>query len=120
MCPWTPDEFDGALTRIFAQDYALMAPAIDIFTPLIYATKSGRPATWGRDWLEAAHGFVPSDRKVQLILDMLEFPASLEAAAGAAHPSWGIQIFDGAPIFADPAQMRHFAAAVEQIRLATE
>jgi hypothetical protein len=36
MCPWTPAEFDGALSRIFAQDYTLMAPAIDIFTPLIY------------------------------------------------------------------------------------
>ncbi|TFH05775.1 MAG: hypothetical protein E4H09_01435, partial [Spirochaetales bacterium] len=23
MCPWTPQEFDGALTRIFAQDYTL-------------------------------------------------------------------------------------------------
>jgi hypothetical protein len=37
MCPWTPDKYDGALTRIFAQDYVLLAPAIDVFTPLIYA-----------------------------------------------------------------------------------
>src|SRR3712207_8334864 len=41
------DEFDGALTRIFAQDYALLAPAIDVFTPLIYAAKSGRGPDWG-------------------------------------------------------------------------
>ena len=47
MCPWTPAEFDGALARIFAQDYDLLAPSIDVFTPLIYAAKSGRSARWG-------------------------------------------------------------------------
>jgi hypothetical protein len=47
MCPWTPDEFDGALTRIFAQDYALLTSAIDVFTPLIYVQKSGRTPRWG-------------------------------------------------------------------------
>ncbi len=54
MCPWLPDEYDGALRRIFAQDYSLLAPAIDIFTPLIYCTKSGRSAEWGREFLEAS------------------------------------------------------------------
>ena len=50
MCPWTPAEFDGALTRIFAQDYALLAPAIDVFTPLIYVAKSGRTPEWGANF----------------------------------------------------------------------
>ena len=67
MCPWTPAEFDGALRRIFAQDYDLLARAIDVFTPLIYAEKSGRPAGWGREFLEQAAAFVPAGRKVQLI-----------------------------------------------------
>lgn len=120
MCPWTPDEFDGALTRIFAQDYTLLAPSIDVFTPLIYATKSGCPPTWAREWLDAAPAFVPADRKAQLILDVLEFPASLEATAGAAHPSWGVQIFGGASIFEDVEQMRTFAAGVAAIRQATD
>ena len=51
MCPWTPEEFNGALTRIFSQDYALLAPAIDVFTPLIYVKKSGRTSEWGRELL---------------------------------------------------------------------
>ena len=89
MCPWTPEEFDGALTRIFAQDYALLAPAIDIFTPLIYCTKSGRPHRWGRDFLEASPGFVPAGKPVQLILDVLEFPGSLLDTAQSALPSAG-------------------------------
>jgi hypothetical protein len=116
MCPWMPQEFHGALTRIFAQDYALLAPAIDVFTPLIYGAKSGRPATWGRAFLEAAPAFVPRDRKVQLILDALDGPASLLETAAAARPSWGLQVFDGASIFADPASAQVFQTAVAQIR----
>ena len=116
MCPWTPDEFDGALTRIFAQDYALMAPAIDVFTPLIYGEKSGRGPSWGRELLEQATSFVPADRKVQLILDMLDFPASLQEVAESPVPSWGVQIFAGAPLFADIDQADIFTRAVEKIR----
>ncbi|MEZ4681129.1 MAG: hypothetical protein R2932_43640 [Caldilineaceae bacterium] len=116
MCPWQPDEFDGALRRIFAQDYRLMTPAIDIFTPLIYGTKSGRPATWGRAWLEAAPTFVPTERQVQLILDALDFPDSLAATGAATVPSYGLQVFNGAQVFADPAWAALFRTTVEKIQ----
>lgn len=116
MCPWTPAEFDGALTRIFAQDYELLAPAIDVFTPLIYAQKSGRAPSWGRDWLAAATTFVPADRKVQLILDALDFPASLQALAAAPDPGWGVQVFGGAAIFRDPEWARQFRDAVARMQ----
>ncbi len=116
MCPWTPDEFDGALRRIFAQDYTLLAPAIDVFTPLIYAKKSGRPAAWGRDFLDQMPRFIPQDRRVQLILDAMDYPDSLLAAADARNPSWGIQIFGGAQVFADPQHAQVFRSAAEHIR----
>jgi hypothetical protein len=116
MCPWTPDEYDGALARIFAQDYALLASSIDVFTPLIYAQKSGRTPAWGAEFLAEAPRFVPSDRKVQLILDVLDFPDSLLAVAAAPDPGWGIQLFSGASVFADLQQARVFAQAVERIR----
>jgi hypothetical protein len=116
MCPWTPEEFDGALTRIFAQDYALLAAAIDVFTPLIYGTKSGRPITWGRSFLEHAPAFVPQDRKLQLILDALDGPDSLAETAAAARPSWGLQVFGGTSVFADASFARTFQAAVARIR----
>lgn len=115
MCPWTPREFDGALTRIFAQDYALLAPAVDVFTPLIYAQKSGRPPEWGRQFLEAAPGFIPTDRKVQLILDVLDYPDSLLAVAESASRGWGIQLFGGASLFRDPGQAEVFRDAVRRI-----
>lgn len=116
MCPWTPSEFDGALTRIFAQDYNRFAPAIDVFTPLIYGTKSGRGATWGSEWLAAATAFVPADRKAQLILDALDFPDSLLATGEAQSPSWGLQVFNGAQIFANSEWARLFQQVVEQIQ----
>ena len=116
MCPWTPAEFGGALQRIFAQDYLLLAPVIDVFTPLIYAHKSGRSADWGSQFLEQASRFIPESNKVQLILDVLDFPDSLLAAAEAASPSWGFQLFGGRSVFADPDQARIFSRAVEQIQ----
>jgi len=116
MCPWTPEEFDGALTRIFAQDYSMLTPSIDVFTPLIYARKSGRSSDWGCEFLQAAPKFVPADRKVQLILDVLDFPDSLRAAASCATPSWGVQLFGGADVFADRQQAIIFREAAERIR----
>jgi hypothetical protein len=115
MCPWTPSEFGGALTRIFAQEYTLLAPSIDCFTPLIYAKKSGRPATWGRDWLAAAPSFAPANRPVQLILDVLDFPANLEALVGAQPASWGLQLFAGAAIFQTNGWAERFARLVERL-----
>lgn len=118
MCPWLPAEFDGALRRIFAQDYQLLAPAIDIFTPLIYGTKSGRPASWGREWLEASPEFVPATHHVQLILDALDFPASLVVTGGSSVPSYGLQVFSGAQIFTDPTWATLFRTVVAQIQTA--
>ena len=51
-----------------------------------------------------------------MILDVLEFPESLWSAAASARPSWGIQIYGGAAIFADVARTEQFAAAVAQMQ----
>lgn len=117
MCPWTPEEHEGALRRIFAQDYALLAESIDVFTPLIYAKKSGYSPGWGRDWLEHSTQFTPSTHKVQLILDALDFPASLTETAQSSIPSWGLQMFGGEKVFREAGSRRVFAEAVEKIRL---
>lgn len=116
MCPWTPQEFDGALMRIFAQDYDLLAPSIDVFTPLIYAAKSGRSPAWGREFLEASPEFVPQDRLVQLILDVLDYPDSLLALPESGVRGWGLQLFGGASVFADPHKAEIFARVIRQIR----
>jgi len=118
MCPWTLREYNGALRRIFAQDYTLLAPTIDVFTPLIYVKKSGRTPAWGRELLDQMGSFVPQSNKVQLILDVLDYPDSLVATAEASNPSWGIQMFGGAQVFEDPETAGIFRAAVDRIRQA--
>jgi hypothetical protein len=115
MCPWDPEEFDGALTRIFAQDYALLAPVIDVFTPLIYVKKSGRTSEWGREFLDKSAQFVPHDRKVQLILDAQDFPDSLVSVGESSNPSWGVQVFAGAQIFNDLENANLFREVVDRM-----
>ncbi|MCJ7738048.1 MAG: hypothetical protein MUQ10_12180, partial [Anaerolineae bacterium] len=86
------------------------------FTPLIYAKKSGRTSAWGRELLDQMGSFVPQTNKVQLILDVLDFPDSLTATAEGANPSWGIQMFGGAQVFENPETATIFRAAVDRIR----
>lgn len=116
MCPWTPEEFDGALTRIFAQDYQKLYPYIDVFTPLIYVKKSGRTARWGRDFLEQSETFIPQENKVALILDVLDFPDSLLETAKSNIPSWGFQMFGGEHVFADEEKAHLFKTSIETIK----
>jgi hypothetical protein len=116
MCPWTPEEHSGALRRIFAQDYELLAPAVDVFTPLIYAEKCGRPPTWSAEFLAGCRAFVPADRKVQLILDALDFPGSMEALAESAAPSWGLQMFGGAALLEDQGRLAAWRRLLAALR----
>ncbi len=116
MCPWTPAEHDGALRRIFAQDYSLLAGAIDVFTPLIYAQKSGRPPSWAAELLAGSRAFVPPGARVQLILDALDFPASMEAAAASPARSYGLQMFGGASLFEDQDRLAVWTRLVTRMR----
>jgi hypothetical protein len=68
------------------------------------------------EFLEAAPSFVPQDRKVQLILDAADSAGSLVATASSPRPSWGLQMFAGADVFANPARAEVFRAAVERMR----
>ena len=104
--------------RIFAQDYALLAGAIDVFTPLIYADKCGRPPAWSAEFLERCRTFIPAGARVQLILDALDFPASMEAAAAAAVPSWGLQMYGGASLLEDPGRLAVWRELLARMRAA--
>lgn len=116
MCPWMPEEFDGALTQIFAQDYQKLSPYINVFTPLIYVKKSGRTPDWGREFLESAQKFIPAENKVSLILDALDFPDSLTETAKANTPSWGLQMFAGEKVFANDGNADIFKKSIMLIK----
>ena len=74
----------------------------------------------GREFLEGSKDFIPTDKKVQLILDFLDFPQSLEGTALSGQPSWGIQIYAGSKIFDNPTHARVFGEAVKKIKQAAE
>ncbi|MCL2420376.1 MAG: hypothetical protein FWD03_00825 [Defluviitaleaceae bacterium] len=113
MCPYTPEDYNGALRSIFAQDYKLLAPLVDVFTPLIYCKKSGQNANWGREFLEKSPSFVPEGKPVQLILDYMDFPDCFEQAVLSAVPSYGVQMFSGAEVFKSKEHMEIFARCAE-------
>lgn len=121
-CPWHPEEFDGAITRIFGQDLSRLAEVFDVITPLIYAEKCGRPPGWSADYMRRSREFVPDSAAVMPILDVLDFPQSVTAlvdAAGAeqaASRPAGVQIFGGDAIFADAGKTAVFNEAVRRIR----
>jgi hypothetical protein len=125
-CPWYPEEFDQALTRIFAQDLHRLAETFDVITPLMYAKKCGRPPECSPEYLETCDAFIPRDTPVAPIVDVLDFPYNLQALAGIApYPSGtpssgrapgGIQVFGGDTIFADDDQTALFDASVRRIR----
>jgi len=116
MCPYTPEDYEGALRGIFAQDYGLLAPYVDVFTPLIYCAKSGRDADWGRLFLESSASFVPEGKPVQLILDAMDFPACLEQTVLSSVPGKGVQMFSGAEIFKSKEFMEVFARCADILR----
>lgn len=45
-CPWDDAEFDGARYRILGLDYDLLKETIDVFSPMVYHERMGRPADW--------------------------------------------------------------------------
>lgn len=108
-CPWLPDEHDDAVRRIFGQDHELLAEHLDVVTPLIYATKSGRGPGWGAEHLVAARRRGPEGVAVQLIVDALDGPEALRRTAASPVPSAGLQVFSGAQLFTDPDLGRAFS-----------
>ena len=114
-CPWYPEEFDGAITRIFGQDLSSLAGIFDVITPLLYAEKCGRPADWSAEYLARSGEFIPSAAVVAPILDMLDFPDCLTAVADAEQHPESLQVFAGDGIFEDEQAAAIFDDAIRRI-----
>jgi len=113
-CPWYPEEFDGALTRIFAQDLRRLAGTFDVITPLMYAKKCGRPPEWSAEYVERSRSFIPAEASVEPIVDAIDFPANVAALATASVVPSGFQIFGGDAIFSDPHRTAAFDESVHK------
>ncbi len=51
-CPWDDEEFDGARRRILGLDYDLLKEVIDVFSPMVYHGRMGRPPGWVKENIE--------------------------------------------------------------------
>ena len=45
-CPWTDEEFQGARRRILGLDFDRLAEVVDVFSPMVYHRRMGRPPDW--------------------------------------------------------------------------
>ncbi|WPP51442.1 family 10 glycosylhydrolase [Catalinimonas niigatensis] len=45
-CPWNDEAFNSARRRILGLDYDLLKDYVDVFSPMVYHAKMGRPASW--------------------------------------------------------------------------
>lgn len=48
--PWTDQEYDGAIRTILGEDIDRLHAHVDVFSPMVYHVKCGRPATWGGEY----------------------------------------------------------------------
>jgi hypothetical protein len=46
VVPWTEGDYDDAIHRIIAQDFALLADELDVFSPMSYHAMCGWPVEW--------------------------------------------------------------------------
>jgi hypothetical protein len=44
--PWRQEDFGGAIYTVIGQDFAALAPSIDVFSPMTYHRMVGQPIPW--------------------------------------------------------------------------
>lgn len=49
-CPWTDDEYASGLRRICGEDLDLLATIVDVWSPMVYHRKCGRPPAWAGEY----------------------------------------------------------------------
>lgn len=106
-CPWRDDDYGGALRSVLGVDIDSLS-MIDVWSPMLYHRKCGRPPSWVADytgWLTTRLHTAPSARSrpglpaVWPIVDAWETaPAELAEVlrGGLAAGSGGVQVFTSA------------------------
>lgn len=51
-CPWIDDEFNGARRYNLGLDYDMLREIVDVFSPMVYHGRMGRPAEWVKENIE--------------------------------------------------------------------
>lgn len=114
--PWTDEDFGGARRRILGLDFHELAGVVDVFSPMAYHGRMGRPVAWVKeyvDWfcreLAIRDGDYP---KVWPIVQAADEPATVSSAefesvlrAGVSGPASGVMMFTIHAIVRDPEKL---------------
>jgi hypothetical protein len=110
-CPWTEQEYGGALRRVLGLDLARLADHVDVLSPMVYHGRMHRSPGWVREYVEWLSGRI---RKAQIwpIVQAHNDPGRISAAefeqvlrAGAAGRSTGVMMFTAQSVAEDPEKM---------------
>ncbi len=104
--PWTDDDFDGAIKKILAQDFARMAEFVDVFSPMVYHRMVGKPVKWVGEYAQYLKGKV-KPRLVVPIVQAVDHPEKLRPGELSKAILLAVENSDGAMVFT----ARHVAAS---------
>lgn len=110
-CPWTDDEFGGALRRVLGLDLTRVAEHVDVLSPMVYHGRMHRRPAWVREYVEWLSGKVQRP-KIWPIVQAHNDPAPITAdefeqvlRAGMAGRSTGVMMFTARSVAEDPQKM---------------
>lgn len=116
-CPWDDREFNGARRRILGLDFNLIAPHVDVFSPMVYHGRMGRPPEWVGQYVEWISKRLPRNVKIWPIVQAHGEPAeispeefNLVLRLGLAGRSTGVMMFTLGAVAQDPAKMKTLRA----------
>ena len=110
-CPWTDDEYGGALRRTLGLDLGALAGAADVLSPMVYHGRMGRQPEWVGEYVKWLSARV-SKVKIWPIVQAHDEPRVISAeefervmSLGLSGRATGIMMFTIASVAANPAKL---------------
>lgn len=114
LCPWDDRDYDGARQRILGLDLKLLAPLVDVMSPMVYHARMGRPPEWvgqSVEWLSRTIAGPHAPRIWPIVqahgdpreISADEFRRVLELGRGGGAS--GVMMFTIGSVAQDPAKM---------------
>ncbi len=112
-CPWTEDEYSGALRRILGLDLRALASMMDVFSPMVYHGRMGRSPEWVGNYVEWLSARLPGAARIWPIVQAHNEPGVISAAEfekvmrlAATGRSTGVMMFTVRSVAEDPEKLR--------------
>lgn len=109
-CPWNDKEYNGARYNILGLDYKILQQHSDVFSPMVYHKRMGRPASWvGENIKWFSKQITRENVKIWPIVQAYNDPGVVDAAefkdvliGGTAGSSTGVMMFTSSSVAEDP------------------